>query len=392
MIYYNTVIINYMTEIYDDILGTIGGTPMVRLRCIEEYFEMDNRLLAKLEFFNPGGSIKDRIGVFMLDGAEKEEVIVKGGVIVEPTSGNTGTGLAIAANLRGFQLVFTMPTKMSREKELLLISLGAHVIRVPTEVPPDAPNSYYRVADAVKKLIWKEGGKVEAQKLKEIVTKVEGLVKDNDLNALNDISKLKVDPTPFAYSPDQYHNRYNPLTHYETTGREIWRQTRGDIDAFACGIGTGGTITGIGRYLKEKGDAKIIGVDPEGSIYNLVKGGMNIGDAMGKAEAYLVEGIGEDFLPDTCDLDVVDEIVIVNDQISFSAARLLARKEGILAGGSTGSALAGAVKWLKDKTDKTMVIVSPDTGRNYLSRFYDDDWMLKNGFKIDDERIMELIS
>lgn len=377
--------------IYDNILQTIGKTPLVRLKKIEEYFNVQNELYAKIEFFNPGGSIKDRIGKYMIEGAKRDGKIAEGAVIIEPTSGNTGVGLALVAAVEGYKTVFTMPTKMSLEKELLLKALGAFVIRTPTAVAPSDPNSYYKVAEAVRNLIWKKKKPVSRDELKEIVDYVQKLVDENRLDELKAILEEEVEETPYAYIPNQYFNKYNPIAHYETTAREIWEQTKGEIDYLFAGIGTGGTITGIGRYLKERKNVKIIGIDPVGSIYNLVKKGMSLEEAVKKAHPYLVEGIGEDLLPETVDLSLVDDIVVVNDQEAFAMTRFLARREGILAGGSSGAALYGTIKYLKEKgvKGKKVIIIFPDIGRNYLTKLFNDKWLLENGFGIDDEKVLE---
>jgi cystathionine beta-synthase len=379
--------------IYDDIVQTIGNTPLVRLRKIERYFGLKNELYAKVEFFNPGGSIKDRIGKYMIEGAKKEGKIVEGAVIIEPTSGNTGVGLALVAADEGYLTVFTMPDKMSIEKELLLKALGAFVIRTPTAVSPSDPNSYYKVAEAVRNLIWKKERAISREELREIVEYVQRLVREERLEELEAILEEKVEETPYAYIPNQYFNKYNPIAHYETTAREIWEQTNGEVDYLFAGIGTGGTITGIGRYLKERKDIKIIGVDPIGSIYNLVKKGTSLEEAVKRAHPYLVEGIGEDLLPDTVDLNLVDDIVVVNDQQAFAMTRFLARKEGILAGGSSGAALYGTIKYLKENgvEGKKAVVIFPDTGRNYLTKIFNDKWMLERGFEIDDEKVLEVL-
>lgn len=377
--------------IYDNILQTIGKTPIIRLRQIEQYFNVQNELYAKIEFFNPGGSVKDRIGKYMIEGAKKEGKIAEGAVIIEPTSGNTGVGLALVAAVEGYKTVFTMPTKMSLEKELLLEALGAFVIRTPTAVAPNDPNSYYKVAEAVRNLIWKKKRPVSREELKEIVNYVQRFVDEESLDELRAILEEEVEETPYAYIPNQYFNKYNPIAHYETTAKEIWEQTKGEIDYLFAGIGTGGTITGIGRYLKERKDVKIIGVDPVGSIYNLVKKGMSLEEAVKKAHPYLVEGIGEDLLPETVDLSLVDDIVVVNDQEAFAMTRFLARKEGILVGGSSGAALYGTIKYLKENEvkGKKVVIIFPDTGRNYLTKIFNNKWLLEKGFETDDEKVLE---
>ncbi len=379
------------SKIHESVIDTIGWTPIVRLKSIENYFNVNNKILAKLEYFNPGGSVKDRIGKYMIRGAEKEGKIKEGGVIIEPTSGNTGVGIILAAGEGGYQTVFTMPTKMSYEKELLLEALGGEVIRAPTEVKPEDPNSYYNVAEAVKKLLWKRKGPIDEEELKEVVDHVQDLVDKDDLKELRNILEDNIEPTSFAHIPNQYFNEYNPLAHYEVTGPEIWEQMNHSIDYFFAGIGTGGTITGIGRYLKEKTDVEVIGVDPVGSIYNLVENGMTVKEALKHAEPYLTEGIGEDLIPETFDMDIVDDIVVVDDQQSFSMTRFVSRKEGIFAGGSSGSALYSIVKYMKDieEEDKRIVTIFPDTGRNYLSRIFNDDWMAENGLETDDEKVLE---
>jgi len=377
--------------IKSDISEAIGETPIVKLSNIMEFFELDSEIYAKIEYLNPGGSIKDRIGVSMLKGAIKEGKIEEGGVIIEPTSGNTGVGLAIASSLKGYKTVFTMPSKMSKEKELLLKAHGAKVVRTPTDVDPEDSNSYYKVAEVIRNLIWKKEGIIEEEVLNELIEFVQKLVDEENLEELENILSKDVDRSKNAYMPNQYENEYNPLAHEKTTGPEIKEQIGDDLDYLFAGVGTGGTISGIGRYLKENMDVKIIGIDPEGSIISLVKKGMEKEKAKKKAETYLTEGIGEDLIPETLDLDVIDEIVKTDDQSSFSMTRFLSRKEGILAGGSSGSALVGAIKYLKNNeiSGKKALIIFPDTGRNYLSRVYDDDWMEENCLETDDEKILE---
>ncbi len=323
-------------EVHDTILQTIGDTPVVRLHHVVA--GIDANVLAKLEFFNPGGSVKDRIGIAMIEEAEARGELRPGGTIVEATSGNTGVGLAIAAALKGYRCVFVMPDKMSDEKVRLLRAFGARVIITPTAVEPDDPRSYYSVAKKI------------------------------------------VEETPNAILANQYHNPANPKSHYETTGPEIWRQTGGRVDVFVAGMGTGGTISGVGRYLKEKNpQIQIVGVDPVGSIlYDYFKTGR-----IPEASTYKVEGIGEDFVPSTLHFEYVDDVVQVTDGESFRMTRRLVREEGIFCGGSSGSAVAGALKYIRAHNlgpDKTVVVLLPDSGSRYLSKVFDDDWMRENRF------------
>ncbi len=321
-------------DVKNSILETIGNTPLVRLQRLGREIPAD--LLGKVEFFNPGGSVKDRIGVAMIREEEKAGRLKPGGMVVECTSGNTGAGLAVAAAALGYRAAFTMPDKMSTEKINLLKALGAEVIVTPTAVPADSPESYYSVAT-------------------RLVEENEGAVHTN-----------------------QYHNQANPETHYRTTGPEIWEQTRGRVTHFVAGMGTGGTISGVGRYLKEQNpDVKVIGIDPEGSIfreYFLTK-------KVGEARPYKVEGIGEDIIPTATHFEFIDEIVTVTDKESFLTARRIAREEGMLVGGSCGSAVAGALKALKGtRPEDVVVVLLPDTGERYLSKIYNDAWMRDNGF------------
>ncbi|MDP9242891.1 MAG: cystathionine beta-synthase [Actinomycetota bacterium] len=307
-------------------LDAMGNTPLVRLHRVAR--NVRPTVLAKLEMLNPGGSVKDRIGVRMIEAAERSGALRPGGTIVEPTSGNTGHGLAIAAAIRGYKCIFVMPDKMSQEKVALLRAYGAEVVITPTAVAPDSPESYYRVADRLTEEI------------------------------------------PGAFQPNQYFNPENPKAHYDTTGPEIWEQTEGRVDAVVVGIGTGGTITGIGRYLKERDPSiTIVGADPEGSLYS--------GDT---PRPYLVEGIGEDFWPETFDPSVVDRYVRVSDRDSFRLARTITRQEGILVGGSSGTALAAALEVGAELDESGVIVVLfPDTGRNYLSKLYSDSWLLQYG-------------
>lgn len=325
-------------RVFDSILGAIGNTPLVRLGRIAR--DLPVPLYAKLEFMNPGGSVKDRVGTFIIEQAEKRGELKSGGTIVEATSGNTGVGLAIAAALKGYKTIFVMPDKMSNEKILLLRAYGAKVVITPTAVAPDDPRSYYEVA------------------------------------------KKFARETPNAILANQYHNPDNPLTHEMTTGPEIWEQSQGRVTDVVIGMGTGGTISGIGRYLKSKNpDIKIVGVDIEGSILTEIwKSGGKIPEGT-YPKTYKVEGIGEDFLPSTTDLSVVDWIERAGDRESFLWARQLVRQEGIFAGGSSGSALAGAMKYCRRLSgDRLVVVIFPDSGSRYLSKFYDDKWMREFGF------------
>jgi len=313
---------------YPTVLELVGHTPLVRLQRIVPAGSAT--VVVKLEYLNPGGSIKDRIGITMIEAAEREGKLKPGGTIVEPTSGNTGTGLAIAAALKGYRCIFVMPDKMSQEKISLLRAYGAEVVICPYAVAPESPESYYSVSDRLAEEI------------------------------------------PGAYKPDQYTNPANPDAHYETTGPEIWEQTGGELDALVIAVGTGGTITGVARYLKEqKPGLFVVGADPEGSIYTS-------GDRM---HPYLVEGVGEDFWPKTFDPSVVGEWVTVSDRDSFLTARRMAREEGLLIGGSGGTAVHAAVEVAKRLGEgKTVVTLVPDSGRAYLSKFYDDNYMIDLGF------------
>ncbi|MBN2117825.1 MAG: pyridoxal-phosphate dependent enzyme [Anaerolineales bacterium] len=325
-------------RVFNSILGAIGNTPLVRLSRIGR--DLLVPLYAKLEFMNPGGSVKDRVGAFIIEQAEKQGELKKGGTIVEATSGNTGVGLAIAAALKGYKTIFVMPDKMSNEKILLLRAYGAKVVITPTDVRPEDPRSYYEVARRFAR------------------------------------------ETPNAILANQYHNPDNPLTHERTTGPELWKQTEGRVTDVIIGMGTGGTISGVGRYLKSRNpDIRIVGVDIEGSILTEIwqnKGRIPEG---AYPKTYKVEGIGEDFLPSATDLSVVDWIERAGDRESFLAARQLVHQEGIFAGGSSGSALAGAIKYCRKlKGDRLAVVIFPDSGSRYLSKFYDDKWMREFGF------------
>ncbi len=314
-------------QVLDSILEAVGRTPLVRLHRITA--GLRPTMLAKVETLNPGGSVKDRIGLRMIEDAERRGLLKPGGTIVEPTSGNTGHALAIAAALKGYRMIFVMADKQSPEKIALLRAYGAEVVVCPTAVPRDSPESYYSVAERLSHEI------------------------------------------PGAFQPNQYFNMANPQAHYETTGPEIWEQTDGQVDVVVAGLGTGGTMTGVARFLKQKKPSvMMIGADPEGSLYS--------GDT---AKPYKVEGIGEDFIPGTIDLKLIDRIVRVSDRDSFLTARRITREEGILVGGSAGTAMKAAIEVARDLDEKTlMVVILPDTGRNNMSKIYNDEWMRQNGF------------
>src|SRR5947208_1354704 len=306
----------------------MGNTPLVRLNSVTSDTPAD--VLAKVEYFSPGGSVKDRIALRMIDAAEKSGEAPPGGTIVEPTSGNTGVGLAIVAQQRGYKCVFVVPDKVSTDKINVLRAYGAEVVVCPTAVPPEHPDSYYSVSDRL----------------------------------VGEIDK--------AWKPNQYANENNPLSHYETTGPEIWAQTDGRVTHFVAGVGTGGTISGAGRYLKEVsgGRVQVIGADPEGSVYS-----------GGTGRPYLVEGVGEDFWPETYDRSISDRIVAVSDRDSFVLTRRLAREEGLLVGGSCGMAVAAALVVAQEcAPDDVVVVLLPDGGRGYLSKIFSDEWMADYGF------------
>jgi len=318
--------------IFDNILDTIGHTPLVRLHAVTK--DCRAEVLAKLEAFNPGGSVKDRIAVAIMAEAEAKGLLRPGGTIVEATSGNTGTGLAMVAAVRGYRSILVMPDKVSREKINLLKSFGAEVVITPTSVPPDSPESYYEVAKRI------------------------------------------VRETPGAYLANQYYNPTNPEAHFRTTGPEIWRQTGGKIDYFVAGLGTGGTISGTARYLKQQNPKiKVIGADPVGSI---LKEYFDTKKVIAP-KPYKVEGIGEDFFPGTLDFSTIDEVIAVTDSQSLNLARRLAREEGILAGGSAGTALYAALHVARHaKAGEMVVVLIPDTGERYLSKVHSDEWMRDN--------------
>lgn len=317
-------------QIFGSIIDTIGETPLVRLSRLHP----PGNLVAKVESMNPGGSIKERIAVTMIDAAEKNGLLRPGGTIVEPTSGNTGVGLAMVGAVRGYRVICTVPDKVSKDKQDLLRAYGVEVIVTPTELLPEHPDSYYGVA-------------------RRLTEEIEG-----------------------AFHPDQYSNPENPRAHYLTTGPEVWRQTEGEIDVFAAGVGTGGTITGSARYLREqKPDISIVGIDPEGSIYTA--------GPDGDIHQYHTEGVGEDFYPETVDLDLIDRWEKVDDRDSFAMARRLARTEGILTGPSGGMAVEGALRVASEDTDRLVVVIVPDSGRGYLSKAFNDSWLSEHGFTTD---------
>ena len=315
-------------RIYDSMVDLIGHTPLVRLSRVTE--GITATVLVKVEYLNPGGSVKDRIAVRMIDAAEAEGLLLPGGTIVEPTSGNTGVGLALVAQQRGYRCVFVCPDKVSQDKINVLRAYGAEVVVCPTAVAPEHPDSYYNVSDRLAREI------------------------------------------PGAWKPNQYSNPNNPRSHYETTGPEIWDDTDGTVTCFVAGVGTGGTISGTGRYLKDVsgGKVRVVGADPVGSVYS-----------GGTGRPYLVEGVGEDFWPEAYDRTVCDEIIAVSDRDSFDLTRRLAREEGLLVGGSCGMAVAAALRAARQLgPDDVVVVLLPDSGRGYLSKVFNDEWLASYGF------------
>jgi cystathionine beta-synthase len=318
-------------DIADSVLDLIGRTPMVRLTRVTEGIACP--IVAKVETTNPGGSVKDRPALAMIDAAEKEGLLSPGSTIIEPTSGNTGVGLAIVAAQRGYDCVFVMTDKVSPEKVDLLKAYGAEVIVCPVDVAPEDPRSYYSTAERL------------------------------------------VSERPDAFRPNQYSNPINPMSHYLTTGPEIWEQTEGKVTHFVAGAGTGGTLCGVGKYLKEQNpNVQIIAADPEGSVYS-----------GGDGRPYLVEGVGEDFWPETYDPTLIDKVIAVTDAQSFSRAREVSRREGLLIGGSCGTAVDAAITVANDlEKDDLVVVLLPDSGRGYLSKIFNDEWMTKYGFLSDE--------
>ena len=328
-----------MRRVFDNVLDAVGDTPLVRLNHVTEGLKAT--LYAKVECLNPGGSVKDRIAIEIIEEAERNGTLKPGATIIEATSGNTGAGLAMAAAVKGYKTIFVLPDKQSEEKRAALRAWGARVVVTPTNVSPDDPRSYYKTAARL------------------------------------------VQETPGAFYANQYHNPDNPRAHYKTTGPELWGQLDGKFDVFIAGMGTGGTISGAGKFFKEKKkDLKVVGVDPVGSLYYDY---FHTGQ-LTEPHSYVLEGIGEDFLPSTMDFSMVDDVVRVNDRECFQMTRRLVREEGLFVGGSCGAAVAGAVKWLRrnDREGLTAVVLLPDGAAKYLSKIFNDNWMRENGFLDED--------
>lgn len=317
-------------DVFENVVGAIGNTPLIRLGRIHP----PGNLVAKVEYMNPGGSTKERIAVTMIDAAEEQGLLRPGGTIIEPTSGNTGVGLALVGAVRGYRVICTVPDKVSQEKRDQLAAYGVEVIVTPTDRRPEDDDSYYGVA-------------------RRLTSEIDG-----------------------AFNPNQYFNPANPLAHETTTGPEIWRQTDGEIDVLVAGVGTGGTISGAGRFLRSQNPrVELVGADPAGSIYTA--------GPDGDIHQYHVEGVGEDFYPETVDLDLIDRFIEVNDAESFAMTRRLAREEGLLVGGSCGMAAHAAVDVAAEDTERLVVVILPDSGRGYLSKVFNDEWMLSHGFDVE---------
>jgi cystathionine beta-synthase len=316
-------------QIFDNAVAAIGNTPLIRLGRLHP----PGNLVAKVEYMNPGGSIKERIAVTMIDEAERQGLLKPGGTIIEPTSGNTGVGIAMIGAVRGYRVICTVPDKVSEAKINQLKAYGVEVIITPTELLPEDEDSYYGVA-------------------RRLTEEIEG-----------------------AYNPNQYFNQANPLAHEQTTGPELWEQTGGTIDVMVAGVGTGGTITGAGRYLRaRKPEIELVGADPEGSIYTA--------GPDGDIHQYYVEGVGEDFYPETVDLELIDRFIMVTDQESFTTTRRLTREEGLLVGPSCGMAAHAALQVADEDHDRLVVVILPDSGRGYLERVFNDEWMTAHGFTL----------